>query len=98
MTGWNVSGFDIPYLHNRIVKVLGEKKVSELSPWKFVKTRTFTAAYGKEQMVVDIAGVATLDYLEMYKKFTYANQESLYANDYQNNHEYAVPSTTSDNG
>ena len=76
VTGWNVSGFDIPYLHNRIVKVLGEKKVSELSPWKFVKTRTFTAAYGKEQMVVDIAGVATLDYLEMYKKFTYANQES----------------------
>ena len=76
ITGWNVNGFDMPYLHNRIMNTLGDKYVKMLSPWRYVRTRTFNAAFGKEQMVIDIAGVSILDYLDMYRKFTYANRES----------------------
>ena len=33
ITGWNSRFFDIPYLVNRIVNVLGEKMANKLSPW-----------------------------------------------------------------
>ena len=76
VTGWNVSGFDIPYLYNRISSIFNDRVVRELSPWKYVSTRKFHTGYGKEQMVVDISGVSILDYMDMYKKFTYTNRES----------------------
>jgi len=76
VTGWNVSGFDIPYLYNRISRTFNDKVVRELSPWKYVSTRKFHTGFGKEQMVVDISGVSILDYMDMYKKFTYTNRES----------------------
>ena len=34
VTGWNVKLYDIPYLTGRLVKVLGEKEMRKLSPWK----------------------------------------------------------------
>ena len=75
VTGWNVTFFDIPYLVNRITKVLDAKAAKRLSPWGFISQRT-TNIMGKTQTAVDMAGVSTLDYLEMYKKFTYSQQES----------------------
>ena len=75
VTGWNITFFDIPYLVNRISKVLDEKAAKRLSPWGFISQRT-TNIMGKTQTAVDIAGVSTLDYLELYKKFTYSQQES----------------------
>jgi len=75
VTGWNTTFFDIPYLVNRISKVLDEKAARRLSPWGFISQRT-TNIMGKTQTAVDIAGVSSLDYLELYKKFTYSQQES----------------------
>ena len=37
ITGWNVEFFDIPYLVNRITKILGESRMKFLSPWKMVE-------------------------------------------------------------
>jgi DNA polymerase elongation subunit (family B) len=78
ITGWNVSGFDIPYLYNRIIRIFpkGEEVVRALSPWNYVSSRNVYGMYGKEQLAVDISGVSILDYLDLYKKFTYANRES----------------------
>ena len=39
ITGWNVQLFDMPYIHNRIERILGEKFVKLLSPWKLVSRR-----------------------------------------------------------
>jgi len=75
LTGWNVSFFDIPYLVNRIRNVLDEKECKRLSPWKHVNEKT-TKVMGKEHILITIVGVAVLDYLEMYRKFTYTQQES----------------------
>ncbi len=75
ITGWNVRLYDIPYLCGRISRIMGEKKMKLLSPWGLVSQ---DEAYisGRKFNVYDIAGLTTLDYLELYKKFTYKAQES----------------------
>ena len=75
ITGWNVQLFDMPYICNRINRILGEKFVKLLSPWKLVSQREIFIK-GRKQFAVDTLGISTLDYLELYKKFTYSNQES----------------------
>jgi len=75
MTGWNVEGYDVPYLINRITKVLGEDFVRKLSPFGMVNSRTANKM-GNDVEVWDIVGVVVLDYLDLYKKFTYSSQES----------------------
>ena len=75
ITGWNVQLFDMPYIRNRIDRILGEKFTKLLSPWRLVSTREIYIK-GRRQFAVDTLGISTLDYLELYKKFTYQNQES----------------------
>ncbi len=75
ITGWNVEFFDIPYLCNRITKMLGDDALKKLSPWKVVEEKSITR-FQKESIAFSILGIAILDYLDLYKKFTYGNQES----------------------
>ena len=75
VTGWNTEFFDIPYLINRVTKVLGEDRAKEFSPWGLISSRK-VFNHGRDQQVYDITGVANLDYLQLYRKFTYTNQES----------------------
>lgn len=75
-TGWNTSGFDIPYLVNRIMRLFGEDVVKKLSPFGIVKER-IREIRGKEVQTFDVYGIADLDYLELYKKYgTYSAKES----------------------
>jgi len=76
VTGWNVEFFDIPYLINRIENVCGLKTAKKLSPWGMIHTRLVPTLGGKEQLSGTLSGISTLDYLKMYRKFTYTNQES----------------------
>lgn len=76
VSGWNIRFFDFPYLINRIKAVLGNKAAKMLSPWGVLKERKVTRKDGKEETVYDIIGISMLDYLEVYKTFTYVNQES----------------------
>jgi DNA polymerase elongation subunit (family B) len=75
VTGWNCRLYDIPYLCGRIDRIMGTKKMKLLSPWGIISEEKITIM-GREFNTFDIAGVTTLDYLELYKKFTYTNQES----------------------
>lgn len=76
ITGWNVEGFDIPYMYSRIHKVLGEDWLKLLSPWNKTSAKMSHDEFGNDFLKVDIAGISQLDYLLMYKKFTYTKQES----------------------
>jgi len=76
MTGWNVKGFDVPYIVNRIMSVLGEDEAKKLSPWGEVRQRNYTNDFQQEEQTYIISGVAVLDYLELYKKYTYHNLEN----------------------
>jgi DNA polymerase elongation subunit (family B) len=71
ITGWNIDFFDIPYLYNRLVKVLGETTARTMSPIKDV-------IWLKHRNRYRISGVSCLDYMALYKNFTYS-QESSYS-------------------
>jgi len=75
VTGWNSKLYDIPYLVRRIDRVLGEKLMKRLSPWGLV-TEDETYISGRKHICYDIGGISQLDYLDLYKKFTYKAQES----------------------
>ena len=71
----NCNFFDMPYLIRRISRVLGEKQAKQLSPWGYLTESELTLK-GRKNIVYDIVGVSQLDYLDLYKKFTYKAQES----------------------
>ena len=75
ITGWNVNFFDIPYMINRIARVLGEDESRRLSPWKFIKQRIVTVMQ-RDHTVYDLVGISTLDYFDLYRKLTFVNRES----------------------
>ena len=75
ITGWNSKFYDIPYLCRRLDRVLGSKLMKRMSPWGLV-TECETHIMGRRHISYDIGGVSQLDYLDLYKKFTYKAQES----------------------
>jgi len=85
ITGWNSQMYDIPYLAGRINRILGEKSMKDLSPWGLVSQDEIYIS-GRRNITYDIGGVTQLDYLDLYKRFTYTNQES-YRLDYIANYE-----------
>ena len=78
ITGWNTRIFDIPYMVARMTYLLGESKTNLLSPWKKIDQRD-VFIQGREHRTYEIKGIQHLDYMELFKKFTYntyGNQES----------------------
>ena len=75
ITGWNIQLYDIPYICKRISRVLGEKTMKRMSPWGLVSEGEIHLM-GRSHTTFDVGGVTQLDYLDLYKKFTYKAQES----------------------
>jgi DNA polymerase elongation subunit (family B) len=75
ITGWNSELYDIPYLCRRLERILGEKLMRRMSPWGLVTEREIHIM-GRRNITYDVGGVTQLDYLNLYKKFTYKAQES----------------------
>ena len=75
VTGWNIELYDIPYLVRRLDRVLGEKLMKRMSPWGLV-TEDEVYISGRKHISYDVGGITQLDYLNLYKKFTYKAQES----------------------
>ena len=66
ITGWNTKFFDIPYIVNRFKKLLGEDATKKLSPWNYISERK-AIINGREMTEYYLVGVASLDYIELYK-------------------------------
>jgi DNA polymerase elongation subunit (family B) len=77
VTGWNVEYFDVYYIIMRIIRVLGEAKAKELSPWNYIK-KTSIEKFGRTQNTYQISGITVVDYMDAFKKFgyKYGTQES----------------------
>ena len=71
ITGWNVRGFDVPYMVNRITNILGEGQANRLSPWEHVNERVMKFK-GRDLTTYELYGIVTLDYMDMFQKFGYA--------------------------
>ena len=79
-TGWNIEGFDIPYIMNRVKQVLGERSMKRFSPINRVNSKIIQNMYGDKE-IYSIDGVTILDYMDLYKKYSFTNQPT-YALDY----------------
>jgi len=75
VSGWNIDKFDIPYIIHRVINQLNPAWANNLSPWKKLNSRQIEDR-GKKVTVWDIMGVNSLDYIDLYKKYTYSQQES----------------------
>jgi DNA polymerase elongation subunit (family B) len=75
ITGWNIQFYDVPYICRRLIRVLGERQMKRFSPWG-LNSENETFINGRKQIHYDVGGITQLDYLDLYKKFTYKAQES----------------------
>ena len=76
MTGWNSEGYDIPYMVNRVTRVMSKddtRKFCLMS--QLPKPRTYER-FGKEEQTYDLVGRIHLDYLQLYKKYNYESRHS----------------------
>lgn len=71
VTGWNIRTFDIPYLVNRINKVLGSDEVKKLSPWGMVEEK-MVSMRKKQVQIYEITGIAQVDFMDVFMKFGYS--------------------------
>ena len=92
LSGWNSEGFDIPYTVHRIAKVLSKNDTRRLCLWDtYPRKRTFER-FGNEEVTYDIIGRVHLDYMQLYRKYTYEERHS-YALDFISKHELGEQKT-----
>lgn len=76
-TGWNSESFDIPYMVNRIARVLGKDYNRKFCLWdQQPKQRTFENAFGSTIQTYDLVGRIHMDYMLLYRKYTYHEMHS----------------------
>lgn len=76
ITGWNIMYFDCPYIIKRMERVIGEEETKKLSPFTWITSRPLEVRPGNIQDVYDIYGISTIDYLDLYKKYSFKNPEN----------------------
>jgi DNA polymerase elongation subunit (family B) len=76
ISGWNSSGFDIPYLINRITRIMSKDDTSRLCLWNEKPKEKTVEKYGKEISTYELVGRVHLDLMEVYIKFTYEERHS----------------------
>jgi len=76
LSGWNSEGFDIPYTTMRITRVLSKDDTRRLCLWgQLPKQRTFER-FGAENITFDLIGRVHMDYMQLYRKYTYEERHS----------------------
>lgn len=78
ITGWNVEQYDITYIYNRTSRIISnaDELLASLSPFGIVNEGEVHDGFGNTHQVYNIIGVSTLDYLALFKKFTYITPEN----------------------
>jgi len=76
LSGWNSEGYDIPYTVNRIIRTLSKDDTRKFCLWgQFPKQRTFER-FGAEAITFDLVGRVHMDYMQLYRKYTYEERHS----------------------
>ena len=75
VTGWNIRMYDIPYLINRISRIMSSDDAKRLSPWNQIRESTVNI-FNNAEVVYDVAGLCVLDYLLIYRKNVLEPRES----------------------
>jgi len=76
LSGWNSEGYDIPYTVNRVIRVLSKDDTRKFCLWgQLPKQRTFER-FGAEAQTYDLVGRVHMDYMQLYRKYTYEERHS----------------------
>jgi DNA polymerase elongation subunit (family B) len=76
LTGWNSEGYDIPYMVNRVTRVMSKDDTRKFCLLgQLPKPREYER-FGKKEMTYDLIGRIHLDYLQLYKKYNYESRHS----------------------
>ena len=76
LTGWNSEGYDIPYMVNRVTRVMSKDDTRKFCLMgQLPKARKYER-FGKEETTYDLVGRIHLDYLQLYKKYNYESRHS----------------------
>ena len=76
LSGWNSEGFDIPYMVMRTKRVLSKDDTRRFCLWEqYPKERMFER-FGAENLTFDLIGRVHLDYMQLYRKYTYEERHS----------------------
>jgi DNA polymerase elongation subunit (family B) len=76
LSGWNSEGYDIPYTVQRVTRVLSKDDTRKFCLWgQFPKSRTFER-FGAEALTFDLVGRVHMDYMQLYRKYTYEERHS----------------------
>jgi DNA polymerase elongation subunit (family B) len=76
LSGWNCSGFDIPYIVGRISLLMGQEFTAQLSPIRNIYSRDVIGRFGSSFKRHYIDGISCIDYLEIYRKFCLTLRQS----------------------
>ena len=76
LTGWNSSGFDIPYMVNRVTRVMSKDDTRRFCLWKQLPKKRKYMKFDQEEETYDLIGRVHMDYLELYKKYNYESRHS----------------------
>jgi DNA polymerase elongation subunit (family B) len=76
LSGWNSEGYDIPYTVNRVIRTLSKDDTRKFCLWgQLPKQRTFER-FGAEAITFDLVGRVHMDYMQLYRKYTYEERHS----------------------
>ena len=76
LSGWNSEGFDIPYTVNRVIKTLSKEDTRRFCLWDLFPRRREYEKFGRDAVTFDLVGRVHVDYLELYRKYTYEERHS----------------------
>jgi len=76
LSGWNSEGYDIPYTILRITRILSKDDTRRLCLWDQLPKQREFERFGAEQTTFDLIGRVHMDYMQLYRKYTYEERHS----------------------
>jgi DNA polymerase elongation subunit (family B) len=76
LSGWNSEGYDIPYTVNRVSRILSKDDTRRFCLWQQLPKRREFEKFGKTAETFDTIGRVHMDYLELYRKYTYEERHT----------------------
>jgi DNA polymerase elongation subunit (family B) len=76
VSGWNSEGYDIPYTVNRCTRVLSKDDTRRFCLWGQLPKKRMFERFGAEQETYDLVGRVHMDYMQLYRKYTYEERHS----------------------
>jgi DNA polymerase elongation subunit (family B) len=76
LSGWNSEGYDIPYTINRCTRVLSRDDTRKFCLWGQLPKKRMFERFGAENETYDLIGRVHMDYMQLYRKYTYEERHS----------------------